>query len=123
MKSGLSSECKECKKSAALKRWHEQGKYERKLKDTPESRRLKHLKYTYGITPDEYEAQHKAQGGCCAICGLAQEVLFVDHCHNSTAVRGLLCNQCNFGLGHFKDSPELLRAAIEYLGAGGSWSS
>lgn len=42
-------------------------------------------------------------------------MLSIDHCHETGAFRGLLCSECNFGLGKFKDDPELLLAAVEYL--------
>lgn len=77
------------------------------------------LKAAYGITIDEYDALLATQGGVCAICK-AQEprgmgVFHVDHCHSSLKVRGLLCNSCNAGLGQFKDSEQLLLAAIRYI--------
>ena len=50
----------------------------------------------------------------CLICGLEKSIL-VDHDHSTGEVRGGLCVNCNFGLGHFKDSPELLRLAALYL--------
>lgn len=50
----------------------------------------------------------------CMICG-AQEKLVVDHNHNTDKVRGLLCNHCNRGLGHFRDNTETLLKAIDYL--------
>jgi hypothetical protein len=50
----------------------------------------------------------------CVICG-AEEDLVVDHCHKTNIVRGMLCNHCNRGLGHFKDDPELLEFARIYL--------
>ena len=50
----------------------------------------------------------------CIICGLETSVV-VDHDHKTGYVRGGLCTACNFGLGHFKDSPELLRLAALYL--------
>lgn len=59
-----------------------------------------------------------AQGGTCAICGKECDIhrnLAVDHDHESGKVRGLLCQNCNVGLGHFKDNPALLQQAIDYL--------
>jgi hypothetical protein len=50
----------------------------------------------------------------CIICG-SEENLVVDHCHKTNIVRGMLCNHCNRGLGHFKDDPELLEFARIYL--------
>jgi transcription elongation factor Elf1 len=50
----------------------------------------------------------------CTICG-SEEKLVVDHDHESQVIRGLLCNHCNRGLGHFKDNPELLEYAKIYL--------
>jgi hypothetical protein len=50
----------------------------------------------------------------CVICG-SEENLVVDHCHKTNTVRGMLCNHCNRGLGHFRDDPELLEFARIYL--------
>ncbi len=50
----------------------------------------------------------------CVICG-SNEKLVVDHCHVTNKVRGMLCNHCNKGLGHFRDNPELLEFARIYL--------
>ena len=73
---------------------------------------------TYGITPEQHALMLTAQAGRCAIChkppGKNQE-LAIDHCHIENHVRGLLCTSCNNGLGRFKDSPDLLRAAADYL--------
>ena len=61
-----------------------------------------------------------AQEEACAICGYPQfsEDLSIDHCHETGEVRGLLCKHCNLGLGHFRDDPERLKAAIDYLNQG-----
>ena len=50
----------------------------------------------------------------CVICG-STEKLVVDHCHTTNQVRGMLCNHCNRGLGHFRDDPALLEFARIYL--------
>lgn len=70
------------------------------------------------MTQDDFNDLLAEQGGCCAICESddpGREWWSVDHDHATGAVRGLLCNNCNAGLGMFKDSPELIRAAYEYL--------
>ena len=76
----------------------------------------------FGISAAELESLHQSQGGRCAICGDEQSAkstkvrrLAVDHCHRTGKVRGLLCLNCNTGLGRFKDMPELLLNAVNYL--------
>ena len=89
---------------------------------TPEDRRRARLLAEYGISPEQYEKMLASQGGGCALCGQDGStsrggVLHVDHCHTNGHVRGLLCDLCNRGLGLFKDRPDLLRRAAEYLEA------
>ena len=55
----------------------------------------------------------------CAVCG-GPEPQHVDHDHRNGWVRGILCFNCNGGLGQFRDSPELLAEAISYL-KGPTW--
>ena len=73
----------------------------------------------YGITIDEYNLLYKKQNRGCAICsvptGSNDKRLSVDHNHQTGEVRGLLCDDCNIGLGKFKDNPNLLAKAINYL--------
>lgn len=66
-------------------------------------------------TIDEVQAVAEMQGWRCAICNEKLK-LHVDHDHVTGRFRGLLCNQCNLGLGQFKDDPVRLQAAINYLG-------
>lgn len=54
------------------------------------------------------------QGGVCAICRAAPAA-HVDHDHATGAVRALLCFNCNGGLGQFRDDPDTLREAAEYV--------
>lgn len=57
-----------------------------------------------------------AQNGKCAICDAEQSFqLAVDHDHQTGLTRGLLCRNCNQGLGYFGDDPERLLRAINYL--------
>ena len=74
----------------------------------------------YGITFVEYKSMLQAQNHKCAICGVdekesKQGKLVVDHNHLTKAVRGLLCHNCNCGLGHFRDEVDQLQNAIRYL--------
>lgn len=70
----------------------------------------------YGLTLEAYAELERAQGGACAICGgKRKRRLAVDHDHATGRVRGLLCDNCNMGVGKFQDSSELLQKAISYL--------
>lgn len=89
----------------------------------PERSAAYDLKKHYGLTAKEYEALLESHGGKCAICGQPETQairgktlrLSVDHCHAKGHVRGLLCSNCNSGLGRFKDDPAALRRAAAYL--------
>ncbi len=75
-----------------------------------------HLRAKYGLTMTSFQQMVDAQGNVCAIC---QEPFVstpkVDHCHGTGRVRGLLCHQCNVGLGAFRDNCRSLERAIRYL--------
>jgi Recombination endonuclease VII len=73
-----------------------------------------HLKRRYGIGADDFDALVARQGGVCAICG-KEAPEHVDHSHDNGAVRGILCFNCNGGLGQFKDSIDSLLNAAAYL--------
>lgn len=78
----------------------------------------KQLIANYGITLEQYNELLAKQKGICAICKEPSpngKRLCVDHCHKTGKVRGLLCDICNKGVGHFRDNSEYLRAAINYL--------
>ena len=84
------------------------------------SQRRSRLKQTYGLTLEAYDEMLRKQGGGCAICGTDTPGglggFHVDHCHHTGRVRGLLCLNCNRGIGALKDDANLLRRAISYLG-------
>lgn len=76
------------------------------------------LKIKYGMTPADYAALYRAQGGVCAVCARLPDNhgrLNVDHDHETKAVRQLLCNGCNSALGYVFDDPERLRKLAEYI--------
>ena len=72
----------------------------------------------YGITIKDYDKMYEDQNGKCAICKKEKTIknnFYVDHCHKTKKVRGLLCMRCNSGIGYFKDNTQLMKKAIEYL--------
>lgn len=73
--------------------------------------------YQYGLRTEDVERLLAKQENKCAVCGL-RTTLVVDHDHTSGDVRGLLCQKCNKGLGHFLDDPSLLNRAEKYLRRG-----
>ena len=88
----------------------------------PRARRNGRLLASFGISADEYDAMLAGQGGRCAICGSAvgdkwNRRLAVDHCHATGKVRGILCTNCNQGIGKFKDCADLLLRASKYIKA------
>lgn len=88
------------------------------MSDKRKNRRERHLRDEHGITENEFQQMLIAQEGVCYICkgtpkGNAN--FHIDHNHDSGDIRGLLCHNCNIGLGHFKDDPDLLYAGIKYL--------
>lgn len=75
-------------------------------------------RWNYGVAHGTYAEMLAAQSGRCAICDKPEpenQRLAIDHCHNSQKVRGLLCANCNRGLGLFEDSVLLLSSAIRYI--------
>ena len=116
-KSGVRSHCKRCVNDSNLDKYHQ----DLDKKDIHHLRARKHaLKKFYNITLEDYDRMFKEQGGVCLICNKKETLhkrkyLCIDHNHDTGEVRGLLCSNCNRGLGSFKDSKNLLKGAIIYL--------
>lgn len=68
-----------------------------------------------GCTTELYDRLYIEQEGKCKICNIEKDKLCVDHCHTTGKIRGLLCDNCNHGLGKFKDNTDFLNKAINYL--------
>lgn len=78
---------------------------------------ITNLRTKYAMTEEDYHSLMAAQGGGCAICrdDFSGGTPHVDHCHQTGAVRGILCFRCNTAIGKLRDDPALLRAAATYL--------
>lgn len=82
------------------------------------TRRKEQLKSRWGMTPLGYNRRLSKQNGVCAICGEKPDKdrnLAIDHCHKTKKIRGLLCLNCNLGLGNFKDNLDILASAVSYV--------
>jgi hypothetical protein len=104
---GLNNRCKKCRRAYHRNRYHNGGGKARQ--------RNSMLKHRYGISTEDFNRMAADQDGGCAICGKWSAQLFVDHCHQSGIVRGLLCSGCNGAIGVLGDSPDGLSRALDYL--------
>lgn len=119
---GLKSRCKPCRaamQKAAVATSPERLEYQRNWqKNNPDKMAGYRRKKIYKLSPESYSTLWRLQEGCCLICSrpLSQgKLTHVDHDHKTGEVRGLLCGNCNQGLGNFRDNPQFLRSAADYL--------
>lgn len=88
-------------------------------KTPPRVQRTRSLKHKYGLTGDAWDDLFNKQGCVCALCGAdapgGHGSWHTDHCHETGAVRGILCHHCNLMLGNARDNVTTLSNAIEYL--------
>ncbi len=100
----------------------EENAYQRAWRaQNPESRFATKLRNRYGIDVDDWVRLLVEQGGCCPLCGkaLATELrwIFVDHCHATGRVRGLVHNECNLAVAAIERAgPGALERYARYLG-------
>lgn len=129
-KSGLYAQCRSCynirmneyykknkeKARNIAKKAYDKNKHKHVLR-----RKVYSWQKTYGIsiTQEVYQKMLMEQEYKCAICKTHDselpKLLSVDHCHTTGKVRGLLCGNCNLGIGNFKDDTNRLLSAIKYL--------
>jgi recombination endonuclease VII len=91
--------------------------YRQRCLDRDKSKaRERELKRKYGLSLADFDAILAHQGGACAICRERfTKTPHVDHDHDTHVMRGLLCHDCNKGLGCFDDDIDIMQAAIDYL--------
>lgn len=120
-KDGRNSYCKGCDRE--IRNVNRKNLKDREPEGVYRKKRNTQLRSLYGLSLEDYESLEEAQGGVCMVCGETEKETYrgklkplaVDHCHETGAVRGLLCSRCNVILGKAKDSPDLLRKAADYL--------
>jgi hypothetical protein len=98
--------------------------YQKEYRDkNRETLAAKERERKFGISHAEYAELHQRQGGVCAICKKPETAtrngkvksLAVDHCHSTGRIRGLLCADCNTGIGKLREDRNIFLAAIQYL--------
>ena len=103
-KYGKQSWCKACRK-----------KYPRKYSN----KKSWDLKKKYGLERQDYLNLKERQEDRCAICRIHEDelktTLFVDRCHNTNIIRGLLCHNCNIGMFHIERLKDKLDIALNYI--------
>lgn len=112
---GLYSSCRSCMAEIyTSKEFREKRKHPRYA-----NIKRKHKVKSFGLTVEEYESLIQKQGNKCAICNKHQsqlkKLLSIDHNHKTGKVRGLLCGNCNRGIGFLEDSPAIMRKAVDYV--------
>jgi len=116
MADGRSCSCSKCNLKKHSE-WRKSNREKAKIRDR------KSTLSSYGINLDIFNRMNEEQGGVCKICGsghsdgIRYASLHVDHCHTTKKVRGLLCDRCNRGIGMFKDDPDIVFKAAQYLRA------
>jgi hypothetical protein len=112
----LKSQCNSCLYSEH-KRWAEENPSRIREYRDKDSWTLSKRCARRGITPEQLIDTYDRQEECCAICKKEIELSesAIDHNHVTGEFRGVLCKQCNRALGMFRDSPTILRNAIDYL--------
>lgn len=112
--------CSKCKQYKFLYMFHK----DKSKKDGREDRckscssihhREMSYKRLYGITAQQYQDMYESQEGKCSICKNKFDLLCVDHNHQTNKVRSLLCNDCNYNLGRYKEDKSIFQRFIDYI--------
>lgn len=111
--------CRHCKLDLPLHNFHNDRRTSNNVYHTCRNCRSKYRRLI-NLSDKDYKEILESQNNECAICGTdAKEfkiALSVDHDYITKKIRGLLCVNCNMGLGHFKDSLSNLHRALIYVG-------
>lgn len=100
--------CKQC-----LNTWQKQYR-----ENNPEKVKNSRIQRAFGLSLSAFNKMLAEQNGVCKICDKPEKegrALAIDHCHTTKKIRGLLCKECNLGLGKFKDEMTIVEKALNYL--------
>ena len=110
-------------RNEALRKYNNSPERKAKMKEYYQQNKNRWKKYTfekYGITEEVYNEMLDSQNHSCYTCGTHKDDagskgLCIDHCHDTNAVRGLLCSPCNTALGLLKENVEVMKKLIYYV--------
>jgi len=123
-KDGHMTQCKKCRYVAHALYRANGGLEKERLREqarkelNPNRSKDRRLKSKYDITLEQYNNMLQLQSNCCYLCKVSVDSgrrFVVDHDHETGAVRAILCNSCNVGIGLLNDNPELLVNAARYI--------
>ncbi len=117
---GLQRMCRSCYKI------YDKERRLKKLVEDPDYDIDSSLRHRHGINLKTYYEMERQQGSKCAICATTDAGTLksahkskgrfcVDHNHGTGKIRGLLCSNCNLGIGFLGDTLEGVEAAAAYL--------
>ncbi len=111
-------QCRHCKLELPLSNFHSDKRTTNLVRTVCKSCRYIHRRLIH-LSENQYKELLQAQNNECAICGTNADkfksALNVDHNYKTGKIRGLLCTNCNMGLGQFKDSISNLHQALMYV--------
>ncbi len=120
---GVKSRCKDCLRESFKQNYQakksEYAARNRQFRiDNPDYERSRHRLYTHGVTDQQFTELLTRQEYRCAICKKpVDKSAHLDHNHETGKIRGVLCSNCNRGIGHMQECPSILSSAIQYLEA------
>lgn len=104
----FNGKCTECKYPSALKHREYNARWKAKYPGRDQEVKYRHR---YGVELSEIRPKPSR----CEACGQDHPKIVLDHCHETGAFRGWLCDPCNVVLGMVKDNPETLDRLAEHL--------
>jgi hypothetical protein len=105
------------KKKEATEEWKENERLrliEKKKRTDKYGKRVDERLKRYNLTIEQFEEMLEKRDNKCLICCKVKK-LYIDHCHKENKVRGLLCNECNVGIGMVHDNVNILEGLIKYV--------
>lgn len=121
---GFTSKCKKCHIKQTTANYRNKPEIneanKRRYFADKDAERNRDYKRNYGLTLEDYNNMLASQDYQCKICSISDKQaskgrLFVDHCHTTGKIRGLICHHCNTMLGLAKDNISILEKSIQYL--------